>query len=412
MLTKNPQRAIAQSPIIGYNFIMNAREGKKLSKGIKPKNVQRRQMRTVLILLGLTMMIASVLLIGLKWTGSDRENRIHPTPNPEPDFVRLTTPMPIPTPELPLETETPEPTPESYVPTTLLVDGEPICTLASRQATKLLLESVIEHFEKLCNVPNLESEIANSIELIDASGEDEMSFDAAFIKLTGEGTPIVVVSKSTRTDTELIDHDVNVANDYNYYVGTRIVASYGIDGKNCHTVEYTYKNGEQIESREIEAYPMYQAVMERIIIGIRPIPTVDMNGSDFGRDDCPSFDWGLRNPVDANVCTIVKHFGFYNGQLHPGIDYQCPFETPCKTVRAGTVIAVLERGAYGLTVDIEHADGLVTRYAGLSSATVSVGDELYIADLIGYTGESELHFEMILDGRVRNPEVYLPMKSN
>lgn len=401
MLTKNTQMPIAKSHVMSYNFNMDSKKDEKLN------NEQHRQTHIVLCLLSITLILASVLLIGFDWTGSDRENRIHPTPTPGPDFVRNTTPIPLPTPEVPSETLTPVPTPEAYVATTLFVDGNPVCTLASKQAVKLLLESVVEYFEQLCNVPNLKSEILNTIELRDSEDEDLTSFDSAFVFLTANDTPIVVESKHTQTEPEFIDHDVNKTYDYSYYIGTRIVASYGIDGKNCHTVEYTYKNGEQLESREIEAYSLYQAVMERIIIGTRPIPSTDTDSSDFGKTDCPYRNWNLRNPVDLNVSSVVRHFGFYDGVFHPGVDYQCPANTLCKTVRAGTVIAVFKRGAYGLTIDIQHDDGLVTRYAGLSNATVSVGDELSIADGIGYTGESEFHFEMILDGKPRNPEVYL-----
>ncbi len=380
---------------------MKARHGKNQN------GEQRHPLRRVIVLLGLLMAIAAVLLIGLDQTGSDRDMRAHPTPTPEPDFVRQTTPLPIPQTAQPLESEAPKRTEEPHIKTTVMVDGRAVCTLASKQAAESLIDSVVDHFERLCGETNIRSELGNEIELVNSEDVEIMSFDDALALLTGEETPITVISRRLETQTELVGHEVSINRDSAYFVGTRIVVSYGIDGKNCHTVEYTYKNGEQIGSRDVEVYPLYQAVMERILIGSRPIPAADTSGEDFGRSDCPYFDWNLRHPVDLNSCKIVKEFGFYGGVLHPGIDYTCPENTICKAVRAGRVIAVLERGAYGLTVDIEHADGLITRYAGLSRAGVKVGDELSIADQIGYTDKSEFHFEMILDGRPRNPRIYL-----
>ena len=54
-----------------------------------------------------------------------------------------------------------------------------------------------------------------------------------------------------------------------------------------------------------------------------------------------------------------------------------------------------------------HNNGLISRYSGLASVTVEVGDTLSISEQIGVTGESLFHFELILNGRPRNPRIYL-----
>ena len=71
------------------------------------------------------------------------------------------------------------------------------------------------------------------------------------------------------------------------------------------------------------------------------------------------------------------------------------------------MIAVIERGALGKTVDISHGGGFVTRYAGLSEVSVTVGSSVFAGDRIGASSSEGIHFEIILNGRPRNPIVYL-----
>ena len=73
----------------------------------------------------------------------------------------------------------------------------------------------------------------------------------------------------------------------------------------------------------------------------------------------------------------------------------------------GVVVSVMERGAYGLMIEIEHQSSVTTRYARLGSASVSVGDTVNKGDVIGYVGHSEeydhLHFELRIRGTAYNP---------
>ena len=72
------------------------------------------------------------------------------------------------------------------------------------------------------------------------------------------------------------------------------------------------------------------------------------------------------------------------------------------------MIAVLERGALGKTVDVLHEGGFTTRYAHLAEAFVSVGSKVAAGDKIGSTREETLHFEVLYKGRPFNPLAYIP----
>ena len=82
-------------------------------------------------------------------------------------------------------------------------------------------------------------------------------------------------------------------------------------------------------------------------------------------------------------------------------------------VAAGIVTrAGLERG-YGNVVEIDHGDGLVTRYGHNRENRVAVGDLVKKGDvvaLMGKTGRASgphVHFEVTKDGSSMNPAPYI-----
>ncbi|MGK7891996.1 MAG: peptidoglycan DD-metalloendopeptidase family protein [Leptolyngbyaceae cyanobacterium] len=104
-------------------------------------------------------------------------------------------------------------------------------------------------------------------------------------------------------------------------------------------------------------------------------------------------------------------------RFHPGIDFLVPTDTTVRAVADGTVAFVGDREDYGLLIVINHAQGLQTRYAQLSSAQVGVGDTITMGQTIGQSGQSgtaalpHLHFEVRLNSNAgwlaQDPTVYL-----
>ena len=110
-------------------------------------------------------------------------------------------------------------------------------------------------------------------------------------------------------------------------------------------------------------------------------------------------------------------------QVHSGIDLQTDYATPVKASAQGTVAWVGNDGNMGLCVELSHADGYSTYYAGLSSADyVKAGDPVYQGQVIGHAGEGvlaegedgpHLHFEVRRDGRPVDPLlVFLGLDTN
>ncbi|HZR37728.1 MAG TPA: M23 family metallopeptidase [Nevskia sp.] len=98
---------------------------------------------------------------------------------------------------------------------------------------------------------------------------------------------------------------------------------------------------------------------------------------------------------------------------HPGIDFAAAEGSQVQSVAAGIVTAAGERSGYGNLVEIDHGNGYVTRYGHNEKILVKVGDRVrkgQAISLIGSTGRStgpHVHFEVVLNGTVVNPEQYI-----
>ena len=96
--------------------------------------------------------------------------------------------------------------------------------------------------------------------------------------------------------------------------------------------------------------------------------------------------------------------------MHAGIDLAGPAGTPIYATADGVVAeAEYNRGGYGNLVKINHGRGIETRYAHLSSMTVTPGQRIARGQIIGRMGStgrstgSHLHYEVRIDGRAINP---------
>jgi len=101
------------------------------------------------------------------------------------------------------------------------------------------------------------------------------------------------------------------------------------------------------------------------------------------------------------------------GALHMGLDFPADVGTPIAAAAGGVVVNAETHSAYGQMVDIDHGNGLVTRYAHASKLLVKSGDLVRRGQTVaqvGNTGRStgpHLHFEVLVDGVPQNPARFL-----
>lgn len=99
--------------------------------------------------------------------------------------------------------------------------------------------------------------------------------------------------------------------------------------------------------------------------------------------------------------------------FHEGVDFIAEVGAPIKAAAGGVVIYSDRHPEYGNMVEIDHGDGLVTRYAHASKCLVNLGEVVLqgqkIAE-VGNTGRStgpHLHFEIRHNDKPQNPARFL-----
>jgi murein DD-endopeptidase MepM/ murein hydrolase activator NlpD len=99
----------------------------------------------------------------------------------------------------------------------------------------------------------------------------------------------------------------------------------------------------------------------------------------------------------------------HRGHVHVGVDIAAPFGTTVVSPMDGTVAFVGRKGGYGLTLVIDHGDGVSTLYAHSSGILVMEGDVVkkgQAVSKIGLSGHStgpHLHYEVRMEGKPVNP---------
>jgi murein DD-endopeptidase MepM/ murein hydrolase activator NlpD len=99
--------------------------------------------------------------------------------------------------------------------------------------------------------------------------------------------------------------------------------------------------------------------------------------------------------------------------LHTGIDFRAEPGEPVRAVAAGKVTQAGYQGGYGLMVEIDHGNGLATRYAHLSAVDVAEGVTVPAGTIVGRAGTTgrstapHLHYEIRHDGEPVDPQRFL-----
>ncbi len=129
-----------------------------------------------------------------------------------------------------------------------------------------------------------------------------------------------------------------------------------------------------------------------------------------------------QEPVPS--ATVGSPFGWRtdpfmgSSAMHSGLDFQASTGTPILAAAGGVVVRQELSPSYGNMLDIDHGNGLLTRYAHASKIDVLKGDLIKrgqkVAE-VGSTGRStgpHLHFEVLVNGVPQDPQRFLNAGKN
>ncbi len=161
---------------------------------------------------------------------------------------------------------------------------------------------------------------------------------------------------------------------------------------------------------------------------VKPVPTVDsttpkQSGSEEEKPERNHTATSFTVPLEGK---IVKEFSndipIYSSTLdqfivHTGIDIEAPADTQVLAAGDGTITKVYNDDKLGITIEISHGNGIVTRYSNLSTTKmIGEGDVVKKGQPISGVGSSalfeslespHLHFEVVKDGVAIDPSEYI-----
>lgn len=126
----------------------------------------------------------------------------------------------------------------------------------------------------------------------------------------------------------------------------------------------------------------------------------------------------LRRPLEGQL-QVTSPFGarldpfFGRAAMHTGVDLMQPYGGPVLATANGTVTVAGAEGGYGNMVEIDHGNGIVTRYAHLSSIDVVAHQKISAGAIVGRVGSTgratgpHLHYETRINGEPVDPTRFL-----
>jgi murein DD-endopeptidase MepM/ murein hydrolase activator NlpD len=126
--------------------------------------------------------------------------------------------------------------------------------------------------------------------------------------------------------------------------------------------------------------------------------------------------WAHLGKINNEFGFRRNPFGGRNYEFHPGMDIDGEKGDQVIAPANGTVIKAGWTGGYGNMIEIDHGNGLTTRYGHLSKIEIQVGDTIERGELIGLIGSTgrstgpHLHYELRLNDKSINPRFLLPQE--
>jgi murein DD-endopeptidase MepM/ murein hydrolase activator NlpD len=236
-------------------------------------------------------------------------------------------------------------------------------------------------------------------ELVDANPErdpkklkpgDEIKLLVPTPKLTVATTEKIEYTKDTDFETIVETND-------SMYKNQKKVKVEGIKGESHFVANVKKQNGAVVEEEILSEDVIKEPVNELVVQGTKELPKTMATGV-------------LMMPTRGR---FTSGYGTRWGRMHRGIDIAAAVCTPIHASDGGTVSFSGRQGTYGNMIEIDHGNGIKTRYAHCSKLLVSKGTKVYkgqhIAN-VGSTGRStgpHVHLEVLVNGVHVNPSKYV-----
>ena len=199
--------------------------------------------------------------------------------------------------------------------------------------------------------------------------------------------------------TEQTDYEVVVENDASMYTNQKKVKKEGQEGLSKIVASAVRHNGILVEKNIINEEVIQAPVSELVVKGTKQVPKTMATGI-------------FMMPTRGRVSSP---YGTRWGRMHRGVDIAASTGTPIYAADGGTVTISKYSGALGNMIEIDHGNGIKTRYGHASKLIVKAGTKVYKGQHIanvgntGYSTGPHLHLEVLINGVQVNPNKYFKL---
>ena len=188
------------------------------------------------------------------------------------------------------------------------------------------------------------------------------------------------------------------------YSKVEVAGAMGVGAKRIRTI---YVNGEVLSVDTLEDVVISEPVNKVVTVGTGK-KTASAAELSYAQSS------GFIFPLPNGSWTVSAYYG--DGRNHKGLDLAAKSGTSIFAVKGGTVTYAGWKGGYGYFVEIDHGNGIKTRYGHATKLCVSKGETVAqgtVIATVGSTGNStgnHLHFEVLQNGANYNPGPYVGLR--
>jgi murein DD-endopeptidase MepM/ murein hydrolase activator NlpD len=127
--------------------------------------------------------------------------------------------------------------------------------------------------------------------------------------------------------------------------------------------------------------------------------------------------WPVMGPITGPFGARIDPFNG-EGAFHSGVDISCRYGQPILAPADGVVTYAGFYSGYGRLIEVDHGNGITTRYGHLSGFAITDGQTIRKGQVLGYVGMSgrstgaHLHYEVRIHDAPVNPHKFLRTATN
>ena len=195
-------------------------------------------------------------------------------------------------------------------------------------------------------------------------------------------------------------------------IASEVSALYGLKGDPKLTPATTEVRGDQVRASLDQLYALRTSALTGVATAGISMGSRTATLADWIRASAAPSLWPVEGRVTSSFGERIDPFNG-EGAFHRGVDISTWYGHSIVAPADGVVRYADFMSGYGRLIEVDHGNGIQTRYGHMSSFAVAAGQSVRRGQVIGYVGSSgrttspHLHYEVRIHQTPVNPYKYL-----